>query len=92
MARRSLWNSCAVRFSTTACAVISSTIRFWAPVQPSLLLNKPNGPASLWTLIPAYVDMAIGRWQKLTSEVAMLASDGRTFDQITAERAVVEVA
>jgi DNA modification methylase len=41
---------------------------------------------------PRYVDMSIGRWQKLTSQVVVLASDGRTFDQIAAERAVVEVA
>jgi DNA modification methylase len=41
---------------------------------------------------PRYVDMSIGRWQKITSQVAVLASDGRTFDQIAAERAVVEVA
>jgi DNA modification methylase len=41
---------------------------------------------------PRYVDMAIGRWQKVTSHVAVLESDGRTFDQIAAERVVREVA
>jgi DNA modification methylase len=41
---------------------------------------------------PRYVDMAIRRWQKLTSEVAVLAPDGRSFDEIAAERAIVEEA
>jgi DNA modification methylase len=41
---------------------------------------------------PRYVDLAILRWQKLTGQAAILAADGRTFDQIAAERAVVEVA
>jgi DNA modification methylase len=41
---------------------------------------------------PRYVDVAVQRWQKLTGQVAVLAADGRTFDQIAAERAVVEVA
>ena len=40
---------------------------------------------------PVYVDVAVQRWQKLTGQVAVLAVDGRTFDQIAAERAVVEV-
>jgi DNA modification methylase len=40
---------------------------------------------------PRYVDVAVQRWQKLTGQVALLAADGRTFDQIAAERAVVEV-
>jgi DNA modification methylase len=40
---------------------------------------------------PRYIDMAVQRWQKLTGQVAVLAADGRTFDQISAERAVVEV-
>jgi DNA modification methylase len=41
---------------------------------------------------PRYVDVAVQRWQKLTGQVAVLAADGRTFDQIAGERAVVEVA
>ncbi len=41
---------------------------------------------------PRHVDMAIRRWQKLTGEAAVLVSDGRTFVEIAAERAVVEVA
>jgi DNA modification methylase len=41
---------------------------------------------------PRYIDLVIQRWQKITSQVAVLASDGRSFDQVRAERAVVEVA
>jgi len=41
---------------------------------------------------PRYVDMTVLRWQKFTRQVAVLAADGRTFDQVMAERAVVEVA
>jgi DNA modification methylase len=35
---------------------------------------------------PRYVDMAIRRWQKLTSQAAVLASDGRKFDDVVVER------
>jgi DNA modification methylase len=42
---------------------------------------------------PLYIDLTIRRWQKLTSKAAVLISDGRTFDEITAERRrVLEVA
>ena len=41
---------------------------------------------------PRYIDVAVQRWQKFTGQVAVLAADGRTFDQVAAERAVVEVA
>lgn len=35
---------------------------------------------------PAYVDVAVKRWQELTKRDATLTSDGRTFDEIAAER------
>ena len=35
---------------------------------------------------PRYVDVLITRWQKLTGKQATLEGDGRTFDQVTAER------
>jgi DNA modification methylase len=35
---------------------------------------------------PRYVDMTIRRWQKLTSQAAMLASDGRKFDDVGIDR------
>jgi len=43
---------------------------------------------------PCYVDVTVRRWQKLTGKPAVLASDGRTFDQLTAARQAepVEVA
>ena len=37
-------------------------------------------------LNPAYVDVAIERWQNLTGGVAMLESDGRSFTEISGER------
>ena len=35
---------------------------------------------------PAYIDVAVSRWQDFTGERATLDGDGRTFDQIAAER------
>jgi DNA modification methylase len=35
---------------------------------------------------PAYVDVIVLRWQKLTGMAAILEGDGRTFDQIRTER------
>jgi DNA modification methylase len=37
-------------------------------------------------LNPAYVDVAIRRWQDFTGKLATLESDGRTFDEHAAER------
>jgi DNA modification methylase len=37
-------------------------------------------------LAPAYVDVGVKRWQVFTGEAAVLDGDGRTFDQIAAER------
>jgi DNA modification methylase len=37
-------------------------------------------------LSPAYVDVGVKRWQDFTGEAAVLDGDGRTFDQIAAER------
>jgi hypothetical protein len=36
---------------------------------------------------PAYIDVAVKRWQDFTGERATLDGDGRTFDDIAAERA-----
>jgi DNA modification methylase len=38
-------------------------------------------------LSPAYVDVGVKRWQDFTGEAAVLDGDGRTFNQIAAERA-----
>ncbi len=37
-------------------------------------------------LNPAYVDVAVERWQQLTGETATLEGDGRSFDEIADER------
>ncbi|MCK4625068.1 MAG: site-specific DNA-methyltransferase [Phycisphaerae bacterium] len=36
---------------------------------------------------PRYIDVAVKRWEKLTGKQATLDGDGRTFAEITAERA-----
>jgi DNA modification methylase len=41
-------------------------------------------------LDPVYCDMAVLRWQKFTGKAAVLEGDGRTFDQIKAERLIIE--
>jgi hypothetical protein len=35
---------------------------------------------------PAYVDMAVERWEKFTSKHTVLAGDGRTFQEVSASR------
>jgi DNA modification methylase len=37
---------------------------------------------------PAYVDVAVKRWSKFTGRAAVLADDGRTFDEVAAARGV----
>lgn len=37
-------------------------------------------------LAPEYVDVAVNRWQAFTGKLATLDGDGRTFDEIKAER------
>ena len=37
-------------------------------------------------LDPAYVDVAVTRWQAFTGKVATLDGDGRSFAEIAAER------
>ena len=39
-------------------------------------------------LNPAYVDVVIGRWQKLTGQAAVLDGDGRCFEEIAAGKPV----
>jgi DNA modification methylase len=40
---------------------------------------------------PRYVDVVVQRWQKFTGNKVVLASSGKTFDSVSAERALVEV-
>ena len=37
-------------------------------------------------IAPAYVDVAVRRWQNFTGQQAVLDGDGRSLDQIAAER------
>jgi hypothetical protein len=37
------------------------------------------------------VDVILMRWQKLTGKAAVLATDGRTFDQVASERRAARV-
>jgi DNA modification methylase len=37
-------------------------------------------------LNPAYVDVAVERWQQFTGQQAVLHGDGRAFDALKAER------
>ena len=41
-------------------------------------------------LSPAYVDVAVKRWQAFTGKAATIEGDGRTFDEIAAERVPAE--
>ncbi|HZZ23704.1 MAG TPA: DNA methylase, partial [Roseiarcus sp.] len=37
-------------------------------------------------IAPAYVDVAVKRWQEFTGQQATLDGDGRTFDAVAAQR------
>jgi hypothetical protein len=37
-------------------------------------------------LDPKYVDVVLQRWQSLSGKVAVLDGDGRTFEEVAAER------
>jgi hypothetical protein len=43
-------------------------------------------------IAPAYIDVAVKRWQGFTGEQAVLDGDGRTFDEIEAARKPAEAA
>jgi DNA modification methylase len=52
-----------------------------------LIAAQKNGRACYaMEIAPAYVDVAVERWQAFTGEAATLDGDGRTFDAIAAER------
>jgi DNA modification methylase len=55
----------------------------------SILAAEKNGRGCLaMELSPAYCDVAIKRWSKFTGRAAVLADDGRTFDEVSAARGV----
>jgi DNA modification methylase len=43
-------------------------------------------------ITPAYVDVAVKRWQDFTGQQAVLDDDGRTFDHVAAQRSGSESA
>jgi len=54
----------------------------------SLIAAETCGRVSLsMELDPAYVDVAVSRWQAFTGEIATLDGDGCTFAEVAAERA-----
>src|SRR5436309_9592635 len=53
----------------------------------TLIAAQTSGrPCFAIELDPLYVDVAIRRWQAFTGDLARLLADGRTFDEIAAER------
>jgi hypothetical protein len=45
------------------------------------------GIANGGEIAPAYVDVAVKRWQEFTGQQAVLDGDGRSFDNVAAQRA-----
>lgn len=56
-----------------------------APVSPGTDIGPP-GSASPSSDSPAYVDVAVERWQAETGKDAILDGDGRTFAEVKTER------
>ena len=53
----------------------------------TVIACEKNGRyARLMELDPKYVDVIVKRWQDFTGQKAVLEGDGRTFDELTAER------
>ena len=48
--------------------------------------QKNGRSCSAMDTAPAYVDVAVRRWQKFAAQQAILDGDGRTFDEIVASR------
>lgn len=57
----------------------------------TLIAAEKNGRlARLMELDPRYCDVTVRRWQSFTGQAATLEGDGRTFDEVEAERGTVE--
>jgi DNA modification methylase len=53
----------------------------------SIIAGEKNSRRCLaMEVSPAYCDVAVKRWQAFTDCVAVLADDGRTFEQLSAAR------
>jgi DNA modification methylase len=48
--------------------------------------EKESRIAHAIELEPAYVDVAVIRWQNFTGKLAVLEHDGRSFDEVAQER------
>ena len=48
----------------------------------TLIAAETTGRVAEIGVDPAYVDVAIQRWQQFTGQAAVLGSDGRPFDEI----------
>jgi DNA modification methylase len=48
--------------------------------------EKTDRKGRLIELDPIYVDVSVRRWQHFTGRIARRAADGRTFDDVSAER------
>lgn len=53
-----------------------------------LAAERSNRRARCVEIDPTYVDVAIGRWERLTGEKVTLASTGQTFAEVAAERGI----
>lgn len=75
-------------------AQIAASIREFGFTMPVLVAEDGSIIAAEMTgrschaieLSPAYVDVAVKRWQDFTGEQATLEADGRTFDQVAGKR------
>lgn len=53
----------------------------------AIAAEKHGRNARLMELDPKYCDVIVKRWQDFTGQEAVLEDDGRTFNEINAERA-----
>jgi DNA modification methylase len=54
----------------------------------AIACQKNGRRARLVELEPLYVDVAVSRWQAFSGQEAVLASNGRSFEELRAERQV----
>ena len=79
-----------MRARRTRCGWLTSPVRSYEPFSGSgsqIIAGEANGRRVFATEIsPAYVDVAVERWQADTGRNAILDGDGRTFVEVKAER------
>jgi hypothetical protein len=79
-------DACAGRSRTTPRPARRSMSLSVVVAQPIIAAAMTGRACHAIELAPAYVDVGVKRWQDFTGEAAVLDGDGRTFDQIAAER------